>query len=251
MSYQSYDSQKGIAMTDQITRSLPDIVSREEWQRHRDQLLVKEKAHTRAGDALAAERRRLPMVEITEDYLFQGEGGDAHLIDLFDGHRQLIVQHFMFGTDWDEGCDGCSMLADHVGPLAHFHARDTTYALVSRAPVEKLLAFRARMGWDIPWFSSGKSTFNEDFHATVNDFENHGISVFLRDGDRVFYTWSTYNRGVEQNVSLFSLLDVTPYGRQESWEDSPEGWPQTEPYLWWRHHDRYGHSPVTDGTSCH
>lgn len=236
-------------MTDAITKALPPIVSREEWQAARDRLLAKEKAHTRAGDALAAERRRMPMVEITTPYVFEGEHGQARLIDLFEGRSQLIVQHFMFGTDWEEGCDGCSMLANHIGPLAHFHARDTTYALVSRAPIEKLLGFRSRMGWDLPWFSSASTTFNEDFHATVNGHEHHGLSVFLRDGDRVFHTWSTYNRGVEGIVGLFTLLDFTPFGRQEDWEDSPEGWPQTEPYAWWRHHDRYEES--SDSGCCH
>jgi predicted dithiol-disulfide oxidoreductase (DUF899 family) len=231
------------------TKALPPIVSRQEWQAARDRLLEKEKLLTRARDAVSAERRRLPMVEITEDYVFQGEHGDARLIDLFAGYSQLIVQHFMFGTDWEEGCEGCSMVADYVGPLAHLHARDTTYVLVSRAPIEKLLAFRVRMGWEMPWFSSANSTFNEDFHATVNGFENHGISVFLRDGDRIFHTWSTYNRGVEPIVGVFDLLDFTPYGRQESWEDSPEGWPQTEPYLWWKLHDRYDGEETLG--SCH
>jgi predicted dithiol-disulfide oxidoreductase (DUF899 family) len=236
-------------MTDTITKALPPIVSREEWQVARDGLLEKEKAYTRAGDALAAERRRLPMVEITEPYVFTGEHGAARLIDLFEGRSQLIVYHFMFAPDWDEGCDGCSMLADHIGPLVHLHARDTTYALVSRAPIGKLLAFRDRMGWELPWFSSGDTTFNEDFHATVNGHEHHGISAFLRDGDRIFHTWSTYNRGVESVVGLFDLLDFTPYGRQETWEDSPEGWPQTEPYAWWRHHDRY--EEESGAGSCH
>lgn len=238
-------------MSKTLIKAMPEIVSREEWQRHRDELLEKEKAFTRASDALAAERRRLPMVEITEEYVLEGEHGQARLIDLFEGRSQLIVQHFMFGTDWDEGCDGCSMVADHIGPLSHFHARDTTYALVSRAPIEKLLAFRDRMGWDLPWFSSGNTTFNEDFHATVDGEEHHGVSVFLRDGDRVFHTWSTYNRGVEGFVSLFALLDVTPYGRQETWEDSPVGWPQTEPYAWWRHHDRYDDLPDDEPQCCH
>lgn len=221
------------------TKSLPPIVTREEWKAARDRLLELEKAHTRARDALSAERRRLPMVEITDDYVFAGEHGDARLIDMFGGHSQLILQHFMFGEDWDEGCDGCSMMADHVPPLAHLHARDTTYVMVSRAQLDTLLAFRSRMGWDIPWFSSGGTAFNEDFHATVDGHEHHGISVFLREGNRVFHTWQTFNRGIEPMVGLFDLLDMTPYGRQETWEDSPEGWPQSEPYVWWRHHDRY------------
>jgi predicted dithiol-disulfide oxidoreductase (DUF899 family) len=235
-------------MTTQTT-PLPSIVSREEWQVARERLLEREKALMRASDALAAERRRLPMVEITSDYIFEGEQGSARLLDLFQGQSQLILQHFMFGTDWEEGCDGCSMMADHIPPLAHLHARDTTYVMVSRAPIGKLLEFRSRMGWNIPWYSSGDTTFNEDFHATVDGEEHHGISVFLRDGDRIFHTWQTFNRGVEPMLGIFQLLDRTPYGRQETWEDSPEGWPQTEPYSWWRHHDRYETS--ADSCSCH
>jgi predicted dithiol-disulfide oxidoreductase (DUF899 family) len=235
------------------TTALPSIVTREEWQAASERLLAREKAHMRAGDALAAERRRLPMVEIEKDYRFQGEEGEVRLIDLFRGHRQLILQHFMFGPDWDEGCHGCSMMADHIAPLAHLHARGTTYAMVSRAPLEKLLPFKQRMGWQIPWYSSFGTDFNEDFHATVNGEEQQGISTFLRDGDRVFHTWWTSNRGAEAVLGTFHLLDLTVLGRQESWEDSPESWPQTEPYTWWRHHDRYqneaGHSG--GGESCH
>jgi predicted dithiol-disulfide oxidoreductase (DUF899 family) len=179
------------------------------------------------------------MVEIATEYVFAGEDGLATLLDLFDGRPQLILQHFMFGTDWDEGCDGCSMMADHVGPLAHLHARNTSFAMVSRAPLGKLLGFRQRMGWDLPWFSSDGTCFNEDFHATVDGEEHHGLSVFLRDGERVFHTWSTQDRGVEPILGVFDYLDFTPYGRQESWEDSPAGWPQTPTYDWWRLHDRY------------
>lgn len=228
--------------TNTAQSTLPHIVSREEWQIARDRFLAKEKAHTRAGDALAAERRRLPAVEIDKGYVFHGENGDARLIDLFDGHRQLILQHFMFAPDWEEGCDGCSMMADHIAPLVHMNARDTTYVMVSRAPLERLLPFRERMGWTLPWYSSFGTDFNEDFRATVDGEEHHGVSTFLRDGDRVFHTWSTYNRGIESMLSTFQLLDMTVLGRQETWEDSPEGWPQMEPYSWWRHHDRYDES---------
>lgn len=220
--------------------ALPPIATREEWEAARARLLVQEKALTRLKDMVSAQRRRLPMVEITRDYVFQGEAGTATLLDLFDGRRQLIVQHFMFGDGWAEGCDGCSMMADHVGPLAHLHARNTSFAMVSRAPVGTLRAFRSRMGWDhLPWYSSGATTFNEDFHATVDGEEQHGISVFLRDGDRVFHTWSTWNRGVEGVLTVFDYLDFTPLGRQEDWEDSPPGWPQDERYSWWRLNDRY------------
>lgn len=226
-------------MTETTTTRLPTIVSREEWRVARAQLLEREKAHMRAGDALSAERRRLPAVEITREYTFRGEQGDARLIDLFGGHSQLILQHFMFAPDWDEGCVGCSMMADHVPPLTHFHARDTTYVMVSRAPLVKLLHYRERMGWDIPWYSSAGSSFNEDFDATLDGNEQSGFSTFLRHGDRIFQTWHTTGRGVEPAINLFALLDMTPFGRQESWEDSPEGLPQTEPYSWWRRHDRY------------
>ena len=174
---------------------LPPIVSRQEWEEARAQLLVREKELMRLKDSVSAARRRLPMVEVVEPYVFDTESGPVGLIDLFDGRRQLIVQHFMFGRDWEQGCEGCSMMADHLGPLSHLHAKDTSLVLVSRAPLGKLLAFRDRMGWDLPWVSSGASTFNEDFHVTVDGEERHGISVFLRDGDRVFHTWSTYNRG--------------------------------------------------------
>ncbi len=226
-----------------MTSGLPPIVSRAEWEARRAELLVREKELTRLKDAVSAARRRMPMVDITEkatgDYVFDTETGPVSLLDLFDGRRQLIVQHFMFHPDWAEGCVGCSMMADHVGPLSHLHAKDTSFALVSRAPVGALLAFRDRMGWDLPWVSSGATTFNEDFHVTVDDQEHHGISVFLRDGQRVFHTYSTYRRGEEPFMVVFDLLDLTPYGRQETWEDSPQVWPQRPPYEWMRLHDAY------------
>ncbi|MGE2717680.1 DUF899 domain-containing protein [Mycolicibacterium litorale] len=219
--------------------NLPPIVSRQEWERARAELLIREKELTRLKDAVSAARRRLPMVEVTEPYVFDTETGPLGLVDLFDGRRQLIVQHFMFGAQWEQGCEGCSMMADHIGPLSHLHAKDTSFVLVSRAPVGKLLAYRDRMGWELPWVSSGASTFNEDYRVTVDGEERHGISVFLRDGDRVFHTWSTYNRGEEPFMVVFDLLDLTPLGRQETWEDSPLGWPQQPPYEWIRRHDEY------------
>ena len=221
-------------------KAMPPIVSRPEWERARAELLIREKELFRLKDRVSAARRRLPMVEIAEPYTFDSESGPLSLLDLFDGRSQLIMQHFMFGSDWDEGCSGCSMMADHLGPLSHLHAKDTSLVLVSRAPVGKLVAFKDRMGWDLPWVSSGRTTFNEDFHATVDGEEHHAISVFLRDGDRVFHTWQTFARGEEPFMLVFDLLDLTPYGRQESWEDSPEGWPQQEPYGWFRLHDAYG-----------
>ncbi|GFG51461.1 hypothetical protein CQY20_08685 [Mycolicibacterium agri] len=218
---------------------LPPIVSRAEWEKARAELLVKEKELTRFKDSVSAARRRMPMVEITEPYVFGSEGGPVTLLDLFGGRRQLIVQHFMFGPDWDEGCDGCSMMADHIGPLSHLYAKGTSFVLISRAPLDKLLAFRARMEWRLPWVSSASTTFNEDFSATVNSEERQAISIFLRDGTRVFHTWSTGARGEEPFMLVFDLLDLTPYGRQETWEDSPPGWPQQPPYEWMRLHDSY------------
>lgn len=208
--------------------AMPPIVSREEWQAARDALLAKEKAHTRAGDALAAERRRLPMVELDTAYVLTGERGETPLGDMFEGRRQLIVQHFMFHPDWDDGCPACSYMAEHIHPLPSFlHGRDATLVLVSRAPIEKLLAYRARRGWTLPWYSSFGTTFNEDFGMTVDDQEGQGFSVLLRDGDRVFQTNHVTGRGVEPMLGTLKLLDLTPYGRQEAWEDSPDGWPKT------------------------
>ncbi len=224
-------------MTD--AASLPPIVSRLEWDKARAELLAKEKELTRHKDAVSAARRRLPMVEIAEAYTFHSETGPRSLLDLFDGRKQLIVQHFMFGRDWTEGCDGCSMMADSIPPLSHLNAKDTSFVLVSRAPLAKLLAFRDRMGWTLPWVSSASTTFNEDFHATVDEEERQAISVFLRDGERVFHTWSTFARGEEPFMLVFDLLDLTPYGRQETWEDSPPGRPQQPPYEWMRLHDSY------------
>ena len=218
---------------------MPPIVSRAEWENARAELLVKEKELTRLKDSVSAARRRLPMVEVTESYTFDSEDGPKSLLDLFDGRRQLIVQHFMFGPDWTQGCDGCSMMADSIPPLSHLNAKDTSFVLISRAPLHKLLAFRDRMGWTLPWVSSEPSTFNEDFRATVDGEERQAISVFLRNGERIFHTWSTFARGEEPFMLVFDLLDLTPYGRQESWEDSPAGWPQQPPYEWMRLHDSY------------
>jgi predicted dithiol-disulfide oxidoreductase (DUF899 family) len=220
--------------------ALPRIVSRDEWLAAREEFLAKEKKFTRQLDALNAERRRLPMVKIEKEYIFEGPNGKVSLLDLFEGRRQLIIYHFMFDPDWDEGCDGCSMVVDNMGHPAHLHTRDTSRALVSRAPLQKIKPFKARMGWTIPWYSSFASDFNEDFGVTTDSGETFGLSVFLCDGDSIFHTYFTNGRGVEHLGSNWSYLDLTPFGRQESWEDSPAGWPQTPPYEWWRHHDRYG-----------
>jgi predicted dithiol-disulfide oxidoreductase (DUF899 family) len=217
----------------------PPIVSRQEWDSAREEILVKEKELTNARDALAAERRRMPWLAMDKEYEFDGPGGKASLLDLFDGRRQLIVYRFFFepGVDgWPErGCRGCSFLADQVAHLAHLNARDTTLAFVSRAPQEDIERWKARMGWEIPWF-----TITDDFDADFGVDEWHGTNAFLRDGDSVFRTYFVNNRGDEAMGSTWSYLDITALGRQEEWEDSPEGYPQTSPYRWWNLHDEYG-----------
>lgn len=223
--------------------NLPPIATPAVWQVAREKLLVKEKAATRARDALAAERRRLPMVRLDKDYVFEDSDGKASLVDLFDARRQLIIYHFMFAPGvggWPEaGCPGCSMVVDQIGHLAHLHARDTSLVLVSRAPLAKIKSYKKRMGWKVPWVSSSGSDFNDDFGLTTDQGETFGLSVFLRDRDRVFRTYFTDARAVEALGSVWSFLDLTPLGRQENWEDSPAGWPQTPPYEWWRRHDEY------------
>lgn len=223
---------------------LPPIVSQSQWQAARDKLLVKEKADTRARDALAAERRRLPMVKIDKDYVYEGPGGKVNLPGLFDGRRQLVLYHFMFAPDvdgWpDAACPGCSSVADNICHLAHLHARNTSLVFVSRAPLANIQRYQKRMGWTIPWFSSAGSDFNKDFGLTTKDGETFGLSVFLREGDNIYRTYFAAGRGVEALGSTWTFLDLTPFGRQEEWEDSPEGWPQTPPYTWWRRHDEYG-----------
>jgi predicted dithiol-disulfide oxidoreductase (DUF899 family) len=229
------------------TYLLPEVVSQAEWQAARERLLAKEKELTRALDALAAQRRRLPMVRIGKAYVFDGPHGRVGLADLFQGRRQLLLYHFMFGPNQEVGCDGCSMFVDQVSHPAHLNARDTSFALVSRAPITKIEAYKRRMGWSIPWVSSFGTGFSHDFGRgpkepqpkEYQDGEQFGLSVFLRDGDSVYRTYFTSGRGVEQLGSVWSFLDLTPYGRQETWEDSPQGWPQTEPYQWWRRHDEY------------
>jgi predicted dithiol-disulfide oxidoreductase (DUF899 family) len=217
----------------------PEVVSRAEWQAARERLLVKEKEATRARDALAAERRRLPMVELEDSYVFEGPDGEASLLDLFEGRRQLIVYHFMFAPGapgWPSaGCDGCSMFVDNIGHLAHLHARDISFVLVSEAPLEKIESYRGRMGWVVPWYSLAGNGFNADCGVTTE----FGLSVFLRQGERVYRTYFTTGRGVEALGSNWTFLDLTPFGRQEEWEDSPQGVPQGPTYEWWRRHDEY------------
>lgn len=222
-----------------MTTPLPEIVTPETWKAALDQLRIKEKALTRAQDALNAERRRLPMVRIDKDYAFNGETGAASLLDLFQGRRQLIVYHFMFAPQWSQGCPGCSWVVEAMPHPAHLNARNTSLVLVSRAPLEKLEGYKQRMGWDLPWYSSQGSDFNVDFGVTTDKGEKHGVSILLRDGDNIYRTYFTGDRGVEHLGSHWTYLDLTPWGRQESWEDSPQGWPQTEPYSWLRRHDEY------------
>jgi predicted dithiol-disulfide oxidoreductase (DUF899 family) len=216
----------------------PPVVSREDWDSAREEMLVKEKALTRARDALAAERRRMPWMAVEKQYVFEGPRGKASLVDLFDGRRQLIVYRFFFEpgvAGWPErGCGGCSFLADQVAHLAHLNARDTTLVFVSRAPQPDIERWRARMGWEIPWY-----TITDDFDADFDVDEWHGTNAFFRDGDSVFRTYFVNDRGDEAMGSTWNYLDVTALGRQEEWEDSPEGYPQTPPYQWWNLHDEY------------
>jgi predicted dithiol-disulfide oxidoreductase (DUF899 family) len=233
--------------------SLPKTVSRDEWLAARKALLAKEKELTRARDALNAERRRLPMVEITKPYLFTGADGEASLLDLFGGRRQLILGHMMFDPRWEDGCPSCSAGADEVsrGLIEHLHMRDTELVYVSRAPIDKLERWRAKKGWFFPWYSSFGSDFNYDFDVTLDDsvkppsynyrtreeyeaagsahpfdfeqpVEMPGTSFFLRHGDRVFHTYSTYARGAEMTGGSYYFLDLTALGRQEDWEE-PQG----------------------------
>ncbi len=233
--------------------SLPQVVSREDWLAARKGLLAKEKELTRRRDALNVERRELPMVKIEKDYAFEGPDGKVGLLDLFEGRLQLIVGHFMFDPSWEDGCSSCSAGADEVsnGLLEHLHARDTTLAYVSRAPLEKIERYKARKGWTFPWYSSHDSDFNYDFNVTLDGsvapveynyrtvaeheqagtsyyveseqpIEMPGSSFFLRDGDAVFHTYSTYARGAEMTGGSYYFLDLTALGRQEEWEE-PKG----------------------------
>jgi predicted dithiol-disulfide oxidoreductase (DUF899 family) len=225
-------------------------------------LLEKERAFTRARDALNAERRAMPMVEIEKPYVFEGPSGKVSLLELFDGRRQLLVYHFMFHRDKGIGCSGCSHMADNIPNLAHIHARDTTFVLVSRVSLAEIAPFRARMGWTLPWYGSLGSDFNYDFHVTTDEAvapveynyrnkraleqlgqtyhvkgEQPGASVFLRDGKRVFHTYSTYGRGLDLMLSTYNWLDLTPFGRGEAWDGMPDlgGLGKN----WIRHHDQY------------
>ena len=229
---------------------MPEVVSHDVWVAARRKLLVKEKEWSLKRDALSAERRKLPIEEIKKEYVFQGPEGRRTLADLFEGKRQLLVYHFMFEPEWDEGCPSCSFVADNfAGSLVHLAARDTAFAVISRAPLDKIERFRKRMGWSFPWVSSFGSDFNYDFHVTLDDDhteynyapvsaqpasrpqkgEREGLSVFLRDGVRLFHTYSTYQRGIDPFLNTYNFLDLTPLGRQE--EDGIQ--------QWIRYHDEY------------
>ena len=231
--------------------SLPKVVSQDEWLAARKELLDEEKAMTRARDALNVKRRELPMVEVDKDYVFDGPNGKASLLDLFDGSRQLIVQHFMFDPSWDDGCPSCTAGSDEIsdGLIAHLRARDTNLVVVSRAPLDKLERYKKTRGWTFPWYSSYGSDFNYDYNVTIDasvtpvmwnfrtlpelekvgmgwlgegSSEQPGYSVFLRDGDAIFHTYSMYARGAESLGGSYYFLDTTPLGRQEEWEE-PKG----------------------------
>ena len=218
--------------------NLPPVVSPGEWKAAREELLVKEKELTRARDALAAERRRMPRMAVEKEYRFEGPEGPVSLEDLFAGRRQLIVYRFFFDPDVkgypEKGCPGCSFVADQVAHLAHLNARDTTLVFASRAPQEEIVRLKQRMGWDIPWY-----TITDSFDADFGVDEWHGTNAFLRDGGEIFRTYFVDGRGDEQMGSTWNYLDITALGRQEEWEDSPEGYPQTPPYQWWNRHDEY------------
>lgn len=229
------------------------VATREEWRREREALLAKEKDLTRAGDELARQRRALPWVKVEKEYAFEGPSGRQTLAELFDGRRQLIVYHFMMGPGWEEGCVGCSFLADHVdGPLVHLEHHDVSFVAVSRAPLPEIESFRRRMGWRMRWVSSFGSDFNYDYHVSFREDEVAagriyynfreqpwatedlpGISVFFRDeAGEVFHTYSCYARGNENVLGAYKLLDLTPLGRNENG-------PTFGFADWARHHDRY------------
>jgi predicted dithiol-disulfide oxidoreductase (DUF899 family) len=233
----------------------PPVVSRDEWRIARTALLVEEKALTRQRDAVNARRRRLPMVRVDKSYVFDAPDRERTLLDLFEGRRQLVVYHFMFDPTWETGCPGCTGFVDSIGDLSTLAACDTSIALISRAPLAKLERYRAGRDWHVPWLSSNRCDFNYDFHASQDERiapvehnyrnqaelersgqerfakgENHGLSVFFRLDDTAFHCYSTFARGTERLTDSFGLLDLTPYGRQLDFEDSPVGWPQRPTY---------------------
>lgn len=223
---------------ERLAMKTPPVVSQQEWEAVRQQMLVKEKAFTRSRDALAAERRRMPWMAVEKKYEFDGPNGKVSLLDLFEGRRQLIVYRAFFEPGvfgWPEhACRGCSLGADQVAHLSHLNARDTTLAYASRAPQEDITRLKARMEWEMPWYTI-KDSFDIDFGVD----QWHGHNAFFRDGDKVYRTYFINSRGDEAMGTVWSYLDMTALGRQEVWEDSPEGYPQTPTYKWWNWHDNY------------
>jgi predicted dithiol-disulfide oxidoreductase (DUF899 family) len=217
-------------MAEQDRVPSPKVVAASDWATQRQALLEQEKELTRQLDHVNAARRRLPMVKLDKTYTLEGPNGKATLLDLFEGRRQLIVYHFMFDPAWEKGCPGCTGYVDALGDLSMLGKRDTSFVLISRAPLAKLEAYRKAKGWNRPWYSSFGSDFNQDFRATDEKGEKHGLSVFFRIDRNVFHTYSTYQRGTESLTDSYALLDRTPYGRQEDFEDSPPGWPQKPTY---------------------
>ncbi|MGN6466553.1 MAG: DUF899 domain-containing protein [Rhizobiaceae bacterium] len=236
-------TQTRIAGSDMQT---PPVVSPQEWQAAWKRMLVKEKEHSHARDALAAERRRMPWMAVTKDYVFDGPEGKTSLADLFQGRRQLVLYRAFFEPGvfgWpDHACRGCSMVADQVAHVAHLNARDTTLVFASRAPQADIARLKKRMGWDIPWV-----TITDGFDADFGVDEWHGTNVFFCDDEgRIFRTYFVNNRGDEQMGGTWNYLDITPLGRQEVWEDSPAGYPQTPTYKWWNWHDSYAEGAEPD-----
>jgi predicted dithiol-disulfide oxidoreductase (DUF899 family) len=228
----------------------PPVVAGDLWQAARSALLEKEKALMRATDALAAERRRLPMVEVATDYRFITESGEVDLPGLFGGRSQLIVYRFFYAPDvenWPDGaCSGCSMFGDQVTHHAHLEARDITLVFASAAPQERIAAYKRRMGWSVPWVTLPDDRFSRDFDVETA----FGINVFVRRDDRVFRTYFLNGRGIEAIGPVWSFLDMTPLGRQEEWQDVPPGRPQGEAYGWWRLHDHYGKAASAPSPCC-
>jgi len=228
-----------MSLKEGIAMNAPEVVSAQEWEAAREELLVKEKEVTRARDALAASRRRMPWLAVEKEYEFDGPDGRASLLDLFQGRRQLIVYRAFFEPGvkgWPEhACIGCSFGADQVAQLAHLNARDTTLVYASRAPQADIERLKERMGWQMPWY-----TITGDFDADFGVDEWHGTNAFIRNRNRVFRTYFINSRGDEALGGTWAYLDMTALGRQESWEDSPEGYPQTPPYQWWHYHEEYG-----------
>ncbi|BBM03518.1 DUF899 domain-containing protein [Microbulbifer sp. GL-2] len=220
--------------TKQISGVIRHIVSPMAWKDELAKLRKAEKELTHAHDRLAEKRRHSGWVKVDQNYAFTGPEGGRTLAELFDDRTQLIVYHHMLRPDDPSPCEGCCMVADQIPHLAHLHARDTSLAFVSRAPIIEIEAFQKCMGWAIPWYET-KDNFNADFDVTTG----FGLNVFYRDGDDIYRTYYTDGRGVETLGTVWTLLDLTPLGRQESWEDAPEGTQQTPPYHWWRRHNEY------------